>query len=34
MVVVSINMIMMIIFEHESDLRSNEHFVSSGKNKA
>ena len=34
MVVISIIMITLIIFEHESDLRGNEHFLSSSKNKA
>ena len=34
MVVISIIMITLIIFEHESDLRGNAHFVSSSKNKA
>ena len=34
MVVISIIMITLIIFEHESDLGGNEHFLSSSKNKA
>ena len=34
MVVISIIVITLIIFEYESDLRGNEHFLSSSKNKA